>query len=72
MALNINGMKDALEIKAICPACGNEFTINEGNVVRKHSVNGNSGFDCPGSYEPVERIAVNAEILHEILRRITS
>ncbi len=72
MALHPTAIAAALNQRAYCEACKNDYAINDDRTTRKHYLEGGKRFECPGSGLEVSQIVVDARILEELLRRLTA
>lgn len=61
----------ALQIKGSCPACGDQFNVNQDETIRQHAVRSNGGYECPGSWERAKRVVVDAEALKDLIYKVT-
>jgi hypothetical protein len=66
MTITLN-LPDALDPKALCPACKDAFTITKDKRIHAHGIRGNSMFGCPGSGLTVSRVVVDALVLEALM-----
>jgi hypothetical protein len=70
MALHLHAVAKALNQRAYCDACKNDYAINDDRTIRRLYLEVGKRFECPGSGLEVGQVIVDAMVLAEVLRRL--